>query len=212
MTRALLFDNDGVLADTEPLFFEATRAALASLGVDLSHDHYLELSLRLGRSCFVLAEERGVGPDEILRAREARDAHYSELISAGVPPIDGVRECLEVLAGSVPMAVVTSSTRDFFELIHARSGLLDFFEFVLASGDYARHKPHPDPYLGAAERLGVDPGDCVAVEDTERGLEAATRAGMRCLVVPTALTRGARFASAHRVLGSAREIPELLGL
>jgi HAD superfamily hydrolase (TIGR01509 family) len=124
-----------------------------------------------------------------------------------VQVLDGVKECLEALRGKIPMAIVTSSLREGFEAVHAKTGLLDYFEFALTSGDYDRHKPHPEPYLSAAARLGVSPEQCVVVEDSERGLESATRAGMRCLVIPNRLTRGFEFQTAHAVLESARDVP-----
>jgi HAD superfamily hydrolase (TIGR01509 family) len=122
----------------------------------------------------------------------------------------GVRETLASLQGQLPMAVVTASGREHFELIHAGLGLLRHFEFVLADGDYARHKPEPDPYLAAARRLGLDPSDCIAVEDSERGLRAAVAAGMRCLVVPSGFSAGGDFSAADRVLDSASDIPNVL--
>ncbi len=208
--QALLWDNDGVLVDTEPLYFRATREILAREGVELDEELYIEMSLRRGESLFRLVEGKGAAAanqEEIRKLREMRDARYQELLSSEVRVLDGVVECLEALRGRVPMAIVTSSRRDAFESIHARTGLLEYFEFALTSGDYERHKPHPEPYLSAAQRLDVAPERCVVVEDTERGLESATGAGMRCLVIPNALTRGFEFLSAHVVLESARDIP-----
>jgi HAD superfamily hydrolase (TIGR01509 family) len=202
-----LWDNDGVLVDTEPLFFRATGEVLAPYGVDLTEDVYVDFALRHGRSLFDLIAERGVTKDEIDRTREIRDARYMDLLREGVTVIDGVRESLTTLAGQLPMAIVTASGRSHFEMIHAPLGLLDYFEFVLAEGDYARHKPEPDPYLAAAERLGLDPAECLVVEDSERGLRAAVAAGMRCLVVPSGFSRGGDFSAAHRVLSSAAEVP-----
>jgi len=205
--RALLWDNDGVLVDTEPLFFQATREALAPFGVSLSEDVYVDFALRSGRSLFELIAERGVSREEIGRTRERRDARYTELLRAGVTVLDGVRETLAALSGRLPMAIVTASGRAHFDTIHEPLGLLEHFDFVLADGDYARQKPEPDPYLAAAERLGLDPRECLVVEDSERGLQAAVAAGMRCLVVPSGFSRGGDFAAAHRVLASAREVP-----
>ena len=71
-------------------------------------------------------------------------------------------------------------------------------------------KPHPDPYLMAIERSGAAPEECMAVEDSERGLEAAVVAGIRCIIVPTALTRGCRFAGAHAIVSSVSEVPLIL--
>jgi HAD superfamily hydrolase (TIGR01509 family) len=108
------------------------------------------------------------------------------------------------------MGVVTGSRKDHFDLIHRSTGLLKYFDFVLTASDYTRVKPHPDPYLLAVERSGVGREDCVAIEDSERGLESATRAGIRCIVVPTALTRSGTFVGAHRVLASITELPTAL--
>jgi HAD superfamily hydrolase (TIGR01509 family) len=205
--QALLWDNDGVLVDTEPLYFRATREILAGAGILLDEALYIEMSLRRGESLFRLVEEKGCDPAAVAELREARNARYAELLTNEVRVLDGVVECLEALHGRVPMAIVTSSLRGAFESIHQQTGLLDYFEFALTSGDYELHKPHPEPYLRAAEELGVLPTQCVAVEDTERGLESATRAGMRCLVIPNSLTRGFRFETAHAVLESARDVP-----
>ena len=108
------------------------------------------------------------------------------------------------------MAIVTASGRAHFDVIHRPLGLLSHFDFVLADGDYANHKPHPDPYLAAAQRLGLDPAECIAVEDSERGLRSAVAAGMRCLVVPGGLSLDGDFALAHRVLDSAHDVPRVI--
>lgn len=206
--KALLWDNDGVLVDTEPLYFEATRKALAEVDVELGLDDYRDLSLRQGRSCFDLARAAGVADAEIDRLRRGRDAAYHARVSAGVDLIEGVRETLGLLHGRLPMAIVTSSRPENLHAAHRHHRIDVFFDLVVASGDYARSKPHPDPYLEGASRLGVAPDDCVVVEDSQRGLESAVAAGMRCFVIPNALTRHGDFSAAHRVLSSIRELPD----
>ncbi len=208
--RAILWDNDGVLVDTEPVFYEVTGEALAEFGVTLTEELYVDFSLRRGHSLFELAAERGVGPDEIAWSKEKRNARYLERLRAGVPLLEGVRESVEALSGQLPMAVVTSSFREHFDVIHRPLGLLEHFEFVLADGDYPRHKPNPDPYLAAAARLGLEPAECLVVEDSERGLQAAVSAGMRCVVVPRGFTVGGDFARAHRVLETVAHLPKVL--
>jgi len=208
--RALFWDNDGVLVDTEPLFFQAMSEALSAHGVRLSEEIYVEFSMRHGRSLFDLIAERGVSAEQIRRTRASRDARYAELLRAGVRVLAGVREALTALHGRLPMAIVTASGREHFEITHEPLGLLPHFEFVVAEGDYARSKPEPDGYLAAAARLGVDPAECLVVEDSERGLQAALAAGMRCVVVPSGFSRGGDFARAHRVLASAHEVPAVL--
>jgi HAD superfamily hydrolase (TIGR01509 family) len=212
VTKAILWDNDGVLVDTEHLYFEATRDVLKSAGILLTEEQYIELFLVQNKGAWHLAEDQGVPANEVLKLREERNALYAQRLSQASRLVDGITSVLDALHGKYIMGIVTSSRRDHFDLIHQSTGLLKYFDFVLASGDYARSKPDPDPYLKAIERSGVGRDECVAIEDSERGLESATRAGIRCLVVPSRLTRGCRFAGAHRILGSASEIPAVLGL
>ena len=208
--KAILWDNDGVLVDTEHLYFQATQHVLASAGVDLTEQQYIAHFLVKGQGAWHLLEERGVGADEIARLRDERNDLYGRLLRQGPRAIPGVAETLRQLRGRYVMGVVTSSRKDHFDLIHEHTGLLPYFDFVLTAGDYPRVKPYPDPYLAAVDRSGVGADACIAIEDSERGLEAATLAGVRCIVVPTALTLGGRFVGAHRVLANVTEIPGAL--
>jgi HAD superfamily hydrolase (TIGR01509 family) len=207
---AVFWDNDGVLVDSEKLYLQASRELLREAGIELTHEQFLELSLRQGRSVFVLATEAGVAPERVEALREQRNRRYAELLRGGVEVMPGVRDALQRLRGQVDMAIVTSSQPDHFELIHARTELLEHFEFVLTGADFTRFKPHPEPYLMAAERLGLAPEQCLVIEDTRRGLTSALAAGMRCAVIPHALTRDEDFSGAWQVLQSADQVPPLL--
>jgi len=210
MFDAILWDNDGVLVDTEHLFFEATRETLAGLGVSVTLEHYKALTLDAGRSCFDLAAEKGASREEILDARVARNVRYQARLEQGVELIDGVHETLDELHGSLPMAIVTSCDPLHFDTIHGGLPIRSYFEFAITPAHYEHYKPHPEPYLTAARRLGLEPERCLVVEDTARGLEAATAAGMRCAVIPNALTHDSDFGEAMEVLASIREVPALL--
>ena len=205
MIRAVLWDNDGVLVDTEALYFDATREVLASVGAELTRDLFVRTSLEEGRSAFDLARERGTTEDEVKRLRSRRDERYSAFLRLGVPVFDGAEEVLSRLHGRVRMGVVTSAHREHFDLIHRSTGLVRYFDFVLAREDYESSKPHPDPYLAALERHGLRAEESVVIEDSVRGLLAARGAGIRCIVVPNALTRQGRFDGAHAVVGNLRE-------
>ncbi len=208
--KAILWDNDGILVDTEHLYFEATRRVMDSVGIPLSREQYLELFLKQARGAWHLAEERGMPPDQVARLRDERNALYGRLLGEGVTLIPGIVSVLDALHGKVIMGIVTSSRRDHFEIIHQSSGLMKYFAFALTCDDYERTKPDPQPYLKAIEKTGVAREACIAIEDSERGLLAATRAGLRCLVVPSALTRGRPFSGAYRILESVSEIPAAL--
>lgn len=210
MLKAVLWDNDGVLVDTEHLYFIATRDILATRGIDLTEERYLQLFLQQSRGILHFADEGGWTQDEIQLVRRERSDLYGALLREHSRVIDGVEEVLAALHGRYTMGIVTSSQREHFDIIHASSGLLKYFDFVLASGDYSYPKPHPAPYLTAVERARVTKDACVVIEDSERGLAAATAAGLKCVIVPSRLTAGRPFAGAHRILGNIREVLSLL--
>lgn len=213
MLSAILWDNDGTLVDTEPLYFEATREALAAVGIELTLEFYVRISLGEGRSMFELALERGVSRDDVERLREERNARYADLLGAGVSVRPGIRQCLNALSGRVRMGIVTSSMRDHFTRMHERTELLSYFDFFLTREDFERAKPAPDSYLTAAARHRLDPSRCLAIEDSLRGVVAAKRAGMQCWVLPTRFMPPAGFPEADRVLSGAHELrDEVLAL
>ena len=203
----ILWDNDGVLVDTEGLYFRATQTVLATVGVQLTAQQFRQISLRDGKSAFKLAEERGITRDEVACLRRERDQVYSDLLRAECPLIKGARETLRSLYGSVRMGIVTSSSREHFEIAHARSGLTEYLDFVFTREDYEQTKPHPEPYLTAMKGHNLDPTQCLVVEDTERGLAAATAAGLECLVVLSEWTKDGDFRTARKVLRDISEVP-----
>jgi len=206
---AVFWDNDGVLVDTEELYYDATRTVLAGAGCDLTTELYRELSLRHGRSAFDLVRDV-VGEDGVEILRQQRNALYATRLASGVAALDGVAETLDALHGRVAMAVVTSCNPEHFALIHRGTGLLPYFDFVLTNRDYAHTKPHPASYLAALARAGVPAEECIAIEDSERGLAAARAAGLRCIVVPRGLTRGGDFSGAYRVVEQTRDLRPIL--
>jgi HAD superfamily hydrolase (TIGR01509 family) len=208
MIRAVFWDNDGVLVDTEKLYFQATREFLLHAGVTLTEELFQRISLGEGRSVFDLALEKGVSQAEIDRLHDLRNRRYTQLVKEGVTILPGVEETLAALARrGLLQAIVTSSRRIHFEAMHLQTGLPSCFDFILTREDYTLSKPHPEPYRLAMEKSGCGPAECLVVEDSERGCQAAVAAGIRCLVVPNDLTRGGTFAGAWRILGSCREIP-----
>jgi HAD superfamily hydrolase (TIGR01509 family) len=124
--------------------------------------------------------------------------------------LPGVRQTLARLAGRYAMAIVTSSRRDHFDIIHAGSDLLPYFSFILCREDYRAAKPDPEPYLLAVRYSGRATGECLVIEDSARGLAAAKAAGLTCWVIPSRQTRGQDFSAADRLLGEAGELLELL--
>jgi HAD superfamily hydrolase (TIGR01509 family) len=205
MIQAVFWDNDGVLVDTEKLYFQATRELLLQAGVTLTEKLFNKISLVEGRSAFDLAE--GSSREEIAILQEQRNRRYTELLRGNIPILDGVKDALGELRGKVAMAIVTSSRRIHFDAMHAGTGLIPYFDYVLVREDYTLSKPDPEPYLKAMKKSGFGPEECLVVEDSPRGLASAIAAGIRCLVVPNELTRENTFTGAWRILESCSEIP-----
>lgn len=208
MIKAIFWDNDGVLVDTEGLFFRANQETLAGVGITLRWEQFEEISLTHGGSVLQLAEKPGT--DAFYKLRDERDARYADLLTREPLVIDGVRDVLEMLSGKYVMGIVTGSGHEHFEIIHRQSGLLPYFQFVLTMKDCAHLKPHPEPYLKAIELSGFSPEDCLVIEDSPRGLAAAIGAGIRCIVIPSKFTSGNNFAGAYKILNSIKELPALL--
>lgn len=203
----IFWDNDGVLVDTEDFYFQASAELLSEAGVELSREQFVEISLRRGASVFDLAAGDKPYLDSL---RERRNRRYAELLAQGVAPIAGVAETLRALHGRVKMAIVTSSHRDHFDLIHQGTELMGYFDFILTREDYRHTKPHPEPYLTALTRSTGNPARCLVVEDSQRGLESAVAAGLRCLVIPGQLNRQSDFSTAHAILEEITEVPGYL--
>ena len=206
MIKAIFWDNDGVLVNTEHLFFSATQQILATVGVNLTKKLFIELVLVQGKGAWHLAEEKGISLNSIEQLRKERDAIYSKLLCRESNIIDGVKEVLEALYGRYLMGVVTSSQKSHFELIHQSSGLLKYFDFILTANDYTKFKPDPEPYLLAVKKSGFKKEECTAIEDSERGLKSAKAAGIHCIVIPTELTERGNFSEADKVLKNIKEI------
>lgn len=211
MLKAILWDNDGVLSDTERLFFDANRDVLAGYGIDLRHADYVAWYLEDARGAWHL-----LPPADVPAARRARDARYAQLLEQATAPLcfPGVEAMLARLAPRVDMSIVTASFAEHIALAHRHGGVLRHIGKVFAREEGVRPKPHPDPYLTALRRLGRDASECIAVEDSPRGVAAATGAGLRCIALRSALLKDYPFSGAWRVVDShdalERELDDLL--
>lgn len=203
--RAILFDFDGVIVDSERLHHRAYEQVLAPYGVtEIPFAVYADVFSNRGVGLEYCAERvPGLQPIELKRLKERA---FLEILKSDASLLPGVGEALTQLSACFPLALATGSTRAAAALVLERFGLRDRFTTIVAREDYQRDKPHPDAYLEACAALGVEPAGCLAVEDSVKGLRAAGNAGIRCVVVPNEYTRGGDFGDAAAVLDSIREL------
>ncbi len=202
---AVIFDLDGLLADTECLHCRAYQMALLEHGVQLQDCDYAEHWVRYGRGIADWVAMRGLELDpDALRLRKAQ--HYLDLLASSLRPMEGALDLLEFLRGRTKLALASSSYRDAIDGVLAGLGISHFFQVIVSGLDVAHVKPAPDIFLKAARDLDVEPERCVVLEDAEKGVTAARLAGMRCIAVPNDYTRHHDFSQATKICSSLREI------
>jgi len=175
--KAFLFDCDGTIVDSMPLHYVAWNKALSEWSCEFTEDlFYAWGGMPVAEIIATLNERQGLAmPVEEVATR--KEQLYFDIL----PELKAVPEVLEHIHasyGRIPFAVVSGSTRDSVRRSLEILGILDRFETLVCAGDYAKSKPHPEPFLLAAKRLGIAPKDCLVFEDTEMGIQSATAAGM----------------------------------
>ena len=208
--KAILWDNDGVLVNTEGLYYSATQEILANIGIDLTKEMFFDLFLVQGKGAWHLAEEKGFSQNEIEKLILKRNRLYTDFLKKGKLLIEGVKKTLEALHGSYQMGIVTSSRKEHFEIIHQSTGLLKYFDFFVTCEQCVNSKPHPEPYLVGVAKTGLSKEECIVIEDSERGLTSAVQAGLKCIIIPNELTKNGNFSSAYAILNHVKEIPSIL--
>jgi len=175
---ALIFDCDGTLADTMPAHYLAWVEILRPHGVSFPEERFYAMGgMPTGLILERLFSEVGKVPDVELLTRQKEEAFIAR--ASEIRPVEKVLAIARAARGRLPMAVASGGHRHMVEMTLRRLGILDWFAAVVAAEDTARHKPEPDVFLEAARRLRVAAADCTVYEDTDLGLEAARRAGMR---------------------------------
>jgi beta-phosphoglucomutase len=211
--RAVIFDFDGVLVDSEPLHFRALRDCLAGEGIRITEDEYLrEYVAYDDRGSIRIALERHGRPatPEKVQAVAAVKAEAFERLMSEVPFYPGARALVRALAAEMPIAIASGARRAEIERILEAGGLREAFSAVVGADDVAQTKPHPEPYRTAFDRIahrapGLAPSEVLVFEDTLPGIAAARAAGMK--VIGVAQTYPAeKLGLAHQV------VPALEGL
>jgi HAD superfamily hydrolase (TIGR01509 family) len=213
--KAVVFDFDGVLADSEPLHLQAYQAVLPAMGIDdlTREEYYRDLLGYNDEDCFrIMARSRGweAGEAQVVEFAERKGLVFERIIAETDTLYAGAAACVERMAAAFPLGIASGAKKPEILQILRASGLDRCFRFVVASGDTPNSKPAPDPYIRAAERHALPPADCVAIEDSRWGLESARAAGLRTVGI-THTYPADQLAMADVVIESLSEFtPELV--
>jgi len=204
MLKAIVFDFDGVIVDSEPLHHRAFNEVMHSLGVDFSYQQYLERYVgyddRDGfRALLADFSLSPLGDDQaqISGLCDQKAIAFESVVEKGFDAIPGVLRFIAELPDDMPTAIASGATQHDIDLILAKLGLNHRFNPVVTADDTIQSKPHPQTYTLAVEqlierwpRLVIKPGDCLAIEDTPAGIESAKQAGLMTLGLSTTCSVG----------------------
>lgn len=186
--KAVLFDMDGLLIDSEAVYIEALQAAARAMGLEMPLGFCHSMIGIAGPICDGMIRDF-YGPGFAFETfSDHFDEHARRAFATGVPVKAGAVELLDFLgARGLPLGIATSSSRAAVTRHLGRTGLLVYFKAIVTRDDVVRSKPHPDVYIEAARRLSVPPEHCIAFEDSSNGFTAAHAAGTMTIMVPDIL-------------------------
>jgi len=210
MKKYILFDNDGVLVETEIWYYEASKKALKEFfDINLQFDEYMDIMAH-GKTAWEPALKLGLSEEKIAVARDKRNQYYQQFLRTENIEIENVKDILHQLSQNFQMGIVTTSRRVDFEIIHHNRGITDFMDFVLCEEGYTHAKPHPEPYLTGLKLFDASKNEAIVVEDSQRGLTSAYQAGIECVVVHNEFTKTHDFSKATYKIEKLSELVNLL--
>jgi beta-phosphoglucomutase len=185
--RAIVFDFDGVLANSEPLHLLSYQAVLGERGITLERDEYYAHYLGFDdvTAFKVISERRGQhwSDREIAAILERKTVVFDDVVATAATDVlyPEAAGCVRRLAAAMPLGIASGALRHEIAAVLRGAGLDECFRFIVAAGETAAGKPAPDPYRRAAELHGLPPEQCVAIEDSRWGIASAKGAGLRCV-------------------------------
>jgi beta-phosphoglucomutase len=205
MTGAVLWDMDGTLVDSEEYHWLSWRDTMQLEGISITHDQFLKTFGQRNDSILPQWLNSAATPESIIRIGDSKEELYRKLVHEGrIEPLPGVMDWIERLREQGwRQAVASSAPRKNIEVVLDAMGLAGFFDALVSAEDVTAGKPDPQVFQKGAERLGMPPARCIVVEDAVPGVEAARRAGMRCIGV----SRTAALIGADVVVRSLTDLP-----
>ena len=202
----VIFDMDGVLADTAPHHFQSWLAIAPRWAVTISREDFLQAFGRPNHEGIPIIFHRPVSPDELREIDRQKEEAFRDIARATLQPLPGVVELVRSLhEGGFRLAVGSSGPRENIELVLDRFGIAAHFGGIVSGWDVTKGKPDPEVFLKAAACIGLEPARCLVIEDVPVGIRAAHAAGMRCIAV-VSTRRPDELTEADRVVRSLEEV------
>ena len=208
MIKAILFDRDGVIIDSEGTNVDSTIAALSDLGIEIKQD---EKELIIGRHPQVYVKDflkiYSFSEEEFHNKQTDYYYKFFEEVKIFEDMIDLIKR---LKTQGYLLALTTSSQLDSTKTILEKNNLLNLFDVIITYEDCKKKKPDAEPYILTANRLGVKSNECLVIEDTQIGLESAKNAKMKCIVIPNQYTKQQNFSKADFIINKPDEIISIL--
>ena len=206
--KAVIFDMDGVIIDSEPIHFEVDMQTMKDLGCEISVE---ELEKYVGTTNEYMFTD--IKKNYNIRKSVEEIINYNvemvknKIIQSNLEPIEGIRELLIDLKNkNIPAAIASSSPKDFIDVVVSKFELKDYFKYIVSGEEVANGKPAPDVYIETAKKLGLSPKDCTVIEDSKNGVLAAKTAGMKCIGFQNSNSGNQDLSKADAIVKSIAEI------
>lgn len=208
MIKALVFDLDGVIIDSECINTELTLQVLRDVGVKSDSDEISKFIGMQNEKMWKILIDRHEIKESVEQLMTRQKIYIQErFLNGELEPIDGVTDLLELAKGKkINIALATSAPRDYAEYILNKIKAAEYFDVLLTSDEITKSKPNPEVYITAAEALGLKPEECIAIEDSTAGIQAAKSAGMKCIGYKNPNSGNQDTTKADYVVTSIREI------
>lgn len=204
--KAVIWDMDGVIADTAPYHFKAWHEVFRKSGVDFTEEDFKRHFGQRNDTIIQSTLGQSISQGDLDNIANEKEAHYRRLVAPNIEPLPGAINLIKLLnKNGVKMAIASSAPAENIRLIAGGLGIDNYFQAIVWGREVMEGKPSPQGFLLAAQKLGIEPGNCIVIEDAVAGVAAAKSAGMKCLAVTTTHPKE-NLKEADLILGTLEEV------
>ncbi|MFH1291925.1 MAG: HAD family phosphatase [bacterium] len=205
MIKAIIFDMDGLIVDSEPLQCYCYTTTLKKFGVELSDKNFYKYFTTQGLDVHKYVKQEKIDLDTNMVYQEKKKL-YKKILKEKARLFPGVSQTIRLLKQKFELGLATSSSKMAVNIVLGSNNLKKYFSTIVTAEQISKDKPDPEIFLTASNDLNIDPKNCLVLEDAQKGIVAAHRAGMKSIAIPNKHTKNNDFSLATRVLSSIKEI------